>query len=103
MNVTEQDQGECNHSLVIGNISPVQLRNDSKKHPGRILAPYTRNNFKLWIVHSDDDGISWQGNRQIPNVSQTDPHPDCNRNMTYFGFNVDQLKLKNWLDFVRLF
>ena len=81
--------------MVVGNISPLQLRNDSKKHPGRILAPYTRNNFKLWITYSDDDGITWQGNKEIPNVSQTAAQPDCNRNMSYFGFDVDQLKLKN--------
>ena len=83
-----EDEGECGHKLVIGNISPIQLRNDSK-FPNRILAPYTRNNFKLWITHSDDDGVTWTANRAIPNVSQTDDHPDCNRNMSYFGYNVD--------------
>ncbi len=63
VSVNESDKGECGHALVIGNISPVQLRNDSKFHPGRIVAPYTRNNFKLWITYSDDDGASWHGNR----------------------------------------
>jgi hypothetical protein len=77
------------------------LRNDSKKHPGRILAPYTRNNFKFWVTHSDDDGLTWQDNRALPNVSPTDAHPDCNRNMSYFGFNIDQLKLRNTPDFFR--
>jgi hypothetical protein len=63
VNATAEDEGYCNHSLVIGNISPLQLRNDSKKHPGRILAPYTKNNFKLWIIYSDDDGTTWKSNR----------------------------------------
>lgn len=100
MKVNESDEGECGHKLVIGNISPLQLGNDSK-YPNRILAPYTRNNFKLWIIHSDDDGHTWEGNKEIPNVSQTEQHPDCNRNMTYFGFNIDQLKVKNTPDFLR--
>jgi sialidase-1 len=70
--VGEKDEGECGHALVVGNISPLQLRMNSSRHPGRILAPYTRNNFKLWITHSDDDGLTWQGNRALPEVSQTE-------------------------------
>ena len=56
---TDDDHGECGHKLVIGNISPIQLRNTSKEHPGRILALYSKNNFKIWKVHSDDDGLTW--------------------------------------------
>jgi hypothetical protein len=89
--------------LVIGNISPIQLKGNAKKYPARILAPYTRNNFKLWITYSDDDGATWQGNREIPNLNLTEAHPDCNRNMSYFGYNIDQLKLKNLPDFIRYF
>jgi Neuraminidase (sialidase) len=63
--------GYCRHNLVIGNISPVELRNDSKIHPNRIIAPYTRNNFKLWVIYSDDDGLTWHSNHEIPGVSQT--------------------------------
>ena len=95
--------GFCGHKLVIGNISPVQLRNTSKIHPNRIVAPYTRNNFKLWVIYSDDDGLTWQGNKEIPNVSQTEDKPDCNRNMSYFGYKIDQLKLRNLPDIVRYF
>jgi sialidase-1 len=60
--VNGNETGECNHQLVIGNISPLQLTNNSK-YPGRIIAPYTRNNFKLWITHSDDDGLTWTNNK----------------------------------------
>ncbi len=68
MSEQSNDEGECDHKLVIGNISPVQLSNTSK-YPNRILAPYTRNNFKLWVTHSDDDGISWKGNQILEHVS----------------------------------
>lgn len=36
-------------------------------------------------------------------MSQTAEHPDCNRNMSYFGFKIDQLKLRNLPDFIRYF
>lgn len=100
--VGENTTGLCDHKLVIGNISPLQLSNKAK-YPGRIIAPYTRNNFKLWITHSDDDGLTWTNSHEIPNVSRTADYPDCNRNMSYFGYNIDQLKLKNTPDFIRFF
>jgi len=76
----------------IGNAAPVQLGNESKVHPGRILLPYTRNNFKHWLVYSDDDGMTWAGDRELPNMSLTAEHPDCDRNMSYFGYDIDKLK-----------
>mmetsp|Transcript_6615 Transcript_6615/g.24664 ORF Transcript_6615/g.24664 Transcript_6615/m.24664 type:complete len:700 (+) Transcript_6615:133-2232(+) len=87
--------GVCGHELVIGNIAPVQLREDSPKHPGRILAPYTRNNFKVWIVHSDDDGETWTGDHEIANATNTLDEPDCSRGMDFFGFDVDTLRFDN--------
>ena len=56
---TYEAKGFCGHELVIGNIAPVQLKNTSK-YPLRILAPYTRNNFRIWITYSDDDGLTWK-------------------------------------------
>ena len=48
--------------------------------------PHTRNNFEVWIVHSDDDGVTWSSPRRISGVTQTSPNgPDCKRNMSYFG------------------
>eukprot|EP00928_Gymnodinium_smaydae_P039255 TRINITY_DN26849_c0_g1_i1.p1 TRINITY_DN26849_c0_g1~~TRINITY_DN26849_c0_g1_i1.p1 ORF type:complete len:607 (+),score=67.53 TRINITY_DN26849_c0_g1_i1:40-1860(+) len=91
--------GECGKALVIGNIAPVQLRTNSKKYPGRILVPYTRNNFKHFLVHSDDDGVSFQGDRELAGTSVTDEHPDCNRSMSsYFGFKIDRVRLSNIKD-----
>jgi len=88
--------GLCGHKLVIGNIAPVQLRNDDKHHPGRILVPYTRDNFKSWIVHSDDDGETFENDREIENVVRVSKDgPDCKRGMTYFGHNVDSLSWEN--------
>lgn len=39
---------------VIGNAAPVQC--DATK---RILVPHNRNNREVWMIHSDDDGITW--------------------------------------------
>ena len=101
--VLDNESGECGHNEVIGNIAPVQLRADSLSFPNRILLPYTRNNFKIWIIYSDDDGMTWTGNREILNVSQTDEHPDCDRDMSYFGLNINDLNLQNLPDFFRFF
>uniref|UniRef100_A0A7S2PGP3 Sialidase domain-containing protein n=1 Tax=Zooxanthella nutricula TaxID=1333877 RepID=A0A7S2PGP3_9DINO len=94
--------------LVIGNIAPVQLRSDSAHHPGRILAPYKRNNFKTWLIHSDDDGVTWTGDRELVNVTVTDPgvsyedaRPHCDRGMDYFGFHIDSVDELNWRDLGR--
>ena len=53
------------------------------------------------MVYSDDDGQNWHGNHELPNVSQTLKHPDCSRNMSYFGFNIDEVKIRNSPDFLR--
>jgi len=109
--VPEEDRerlGLCGFPLVIGNIAPVQLRLNSPHHPGRILAPYTRNNFKAWLIYSDDDGVTWQGDRELINMTVTDPQvayddakPDCGRGMSYFGFsNLDKLNLRSVQDVV---
>lgn len=91
--VSEEEQektGLCGHKLVIGNAAPVQLRQDSKRHPGRILLPYTRNNFKAWLIYSDDDGITWTGDRELAGMTLTETQPDCQRGMDYFGFDLDK-------------
>jgi len=91
--------GLCGHALVIGNMAPVQLPANSR-YPNRILSPYTRNNFEAWIVYSDDDGQTWEGDRRIPNVTHTDGEPDCDRGMSHFGYNVDSLNWTNAHDLV---
>lgn len=100
--------GVCGHPLVVGNIAPVQLSSTSRRHPGRILAPYTRNNFKTWMVYSDDDGVTWEGDRELrhttvtsPGVPSADAQPDCARGMTYFGYDVDRLSLWSAGDLAR--
>mmetsp|Transcript_235 Transcript_235/g.535 ORF Transcript_235/g.535 Transcript_235/m.535 type:complete len:675 (+) Transcript_235:214-2238(+) len=95
-----QSSGLCGHPLVIGNIAPVQLRADSAKHPGRILVPYTRNNYEHWIVYSDDDGQTFVGDARIPNAENIAPKPDCNRNMSYFGYDIDKFDFWNVDDYV---
>lgn len=83
--------GLCGHPAVVGNAVPVQLRPGSppSQHPGRILVPHMHNNYAAWIVHSDDDGVTWSAPRQLPNVVNSSAGgPDCNRNMTYFGLNL---------------
>eukprot|EP00930_Biecheleria_cincta_P087173 TRINITY_DN76423_c0_g1_i1.p1 TRINITY_DN76423_c0_g1~~TRINITY_DN76423_c0_g1_i1.p1 ORF type:complete len:628 (-),score=79.70 TRINITY_DN76423_c0_g1_i1:358-2241(-) len=90
-----KELGLCGHGLVIGNVAPVQVRMDSTMHPGRILVPYTRNNYKAWITYSDDDGVTWKGDREIPGVVYSDPNgPDCDRGMSYFGLKIDSLNFE---------
>lgn len=75
-----QAQGLCGRPPVVGNAAPVQLRADSRFHPGRILVPHVRNNYAVWQVHSDDDGMTWSPARSIPNVVNiSSTGPDCNR------------------------
>jgi len=88
-------QGVCGHDLVIGNVAPVQIEGDASHHPGRILAPYTRNNFKTWITYSDDDGETWSASSEIPHAQYTLDEPDCTRNMSHFGFPVDKLTIRS--------
>jgi sialidase-1 len=94
--------GVCGHSLVIGNVAPVQLGSGSSRHPGRILAPHTRNNFEVWITYSDDDGQTWSTAARVPNVTLTAAQPDCYRNMSYFDeAGVDTLRLGHLESFSR--
>lgn len=90
-------QGICGHPLVIGNVAPVQLSKDSK-YPNRILAPHNRNNFETWLTYSDDDGVTWSEAVKIHGPSQ---QPDCSRNMSYFGFDIDKIDLKHTRDFLK--
>mmetsp|Transcript_75750 Transcript_75750/g.239556 ORF Transcript_75750/g.239556 Transcript_75750/m.239556 type:complete len:511 (+) Transcript_75750:3-1535(+) len=96
------DLGECDHHLVIGNIAPVQLRQDSKRHPGRILVPYTRNNFRIYLVHSDDDGMTFKGDRELKDATRVADRPECQRSMkSYFGLDVDRLSIGGTDDLAR--
>mmetsp|Transcript_19068 Transcript_19068/g.44558 ORF Transcript_19068/g.44558 Transcript_19068/m.44558 type:complete len:535 (-) Transcript_19068:59-1663(-) len=51
---------------VVGNSAPVQLPS------GRLLLPHTRDNRDMWLMHSDDDGLTWSPPRLLPNVTQPD-------------------------------
>jgi sialidase-1 len=100
VNVSPEERlnlGLCGHPLVIGNVAPLQLARDSR-YPGRILAPHNRNNFETWLTHSDDDGKTWSPARKLENVGGSEKPPDCNRNMTYFGFDIDVLSPKHLKD-----
>jgi len=98
----KMSKGLCGNALVVGNVAPVQLRPDAPRHPGRILVPYTRNNFKAWIIHSDNDGVTWEGDRELENMTVTEPgvpyadaQPDCDRGMGYFGLSIDSMSKLN--------
>jgi len=61
---TNSSKAESN---VIGNAAPVQL-----KQNGRILLPFCRNNFEVWLTYSDDDGVSWILPFQLPNATRSE-------------------------------
>ena len=84
---TSTFSGICGNALVVGNAAPVQL-SSSSKYPNRILVPHTQNNFHVFQVHSDDDGLTWSDPRRIYNVTTTSKEPDCTRNLTYFGIDT---------------
>ena len=84
---TSTFSGICGNALVVGNAAPVQL-SSSSKYPNRILVPHTQNNFHVFQVHSDDDGLTWSDPRRIHNVTTTSNEPDCTRNLTYFGIDT---------------
>lgn len=94
--------GICGNSLVVGNVAPVQLREDSKHHAGRILAPHTRNNYETWVTYSDDDGVTWSEAKEIPKVGAEASGPDCERGMSFFGLpGLDNLNLKSVPDVLK--
>lgn len=45
----------------IGNAAPLQLR-----HNGRIVVPFTQNNYFVWQTTSDDDGETWSAPEAVP-------------------------------------
>lgn len=105
-----QRLGLCGNPLVVGNVAPVQLRAHSRHHPGRILAPYTRNNFKAWLIHSDDDGVTWEGDHELegmtvtaPGVDYAEAAPECDRDMAWLGYqDLDAINPTDPGDLMRL-
>ena len=93
-------QGICGNALVVGNAAPVQVPLSAARHPGRILVPHTHNNFEVWSVHSDDDGVTFSSPRKIDNVTVGPPEGlDCSRNLSYFGIGSTDSYL-NWLEHI---
>ena len=61
---TNSSETETN---VIGNAAPVQ-----DPSTGRIWMPLCRNNEEVYIIHSDDDGITWSSPEYHPELVQAD-------------------------------
>jgi sialidase-1 len=53
------------HPDVVGNAAPVQLPKGHPTFPGRIVVPFTVNNSRVMVTHSDDVGLSWSEARDI--------------------------------------
>jgi Neuraminidase (sialidase) len=50
--------------ITIGNPTPVVDLRDAQ-HPGRIWLPFTRNNGRVFVIHSDDHGATWSDRMEI--------------------------------------
>jgi len=82
LRVVRTESNATSVPTVIGNAAPVQLRSsgrnsdqssaqnsaqnsdqnsdpNSDQKSGRILLPHTRNNTDVWMMHSDDNGVTW--------------------------------------------
>eukprot|EP00041_Stephanoeca_diplocostata_P036684 m.1348750 g.1348750 ORF g.1348750 m.1348750 type:complete len:534 (-) comp24915_c1_seq10:3981-5582(-) len=72
LRVVRSESGPGLPHTVIGNAAPVQLYALSGTQGivnGRILLPHTRNNSDVWLMHSDDDGETWNTPRLLPNTT----------------------------------
>ena len=85
----------CGGPPVAGNAAPVQL-DEGARYPLRIVVPHMRDNFRAWVVHSDDDGLTWSQPREIAGASRVADAPDCDRNMSYFGLGTNET-WSSWL------
>ena len=56
--------GENPPPISVGNPAPVVDRLDPK-HPGRIWLPFTVENARVFVIHSDDHGATWSPRREI--------------------------------------
>src|SRR4051794_30055232 len=64
MQLVQDEPGNPNAKVWIGNPTPVVDRTDPK-HPGRIWLAFTRSNAKMFVTSSDDDGQTWAKRRDI--------------------------------------
>lgn len=62
--VLEHEEDEERGGVTLGNPFAVVDRSDAK-HPGRIYVMFTRNNERVFVKSSDDDGVSWSLRRDI--------------------------------------
>ncbi|MCA9176647.1 MAG: exo-alpha-sialidase [Planctomycetales bacterium] len=55
--------------ITVGNPAPVVDRLD-ERHPGRIHLPFTLENDRVFICHSDDHGATWSPPREITSTTK---------------------------------
>lgn len=48
----------------VGNAAPVQIESS-----GRVLLPHMLNNSEVWLMHSDDDGLTWSPPAMLDGVA----------------------------------
>src|SRR5262245_34278117 len=69
MQLVQDEFSDPTADVTIGNPTPVVYLLEPT-HPGRIWLPFTRNNRRVFVTHSDDNGLSWSDRRDITETAK---------------------------------
>jgi sialidase-1 len=64
MQLVQDEWSNPTGNITIGNPAPVVDLMDPA-HPGRIWLPFSRNNDRVFVTYSDDDGATWSNRTEI--------------------------------------
>ncbi|MEX2309069.1 MAG: sialidase family protein [Pirellulales bacterium] len=69
MQLVQDEWSNPTASVTIGNPAPVVDLMDPA-HPGRIWLPFSRNNSRVFVTYSDDDGATWSDRAEITSTAK---------------------------------